>query len=114
LDGVDAANRREMGPTGAAEHLLFDVRAFDHEPEWLQVAYDGDEPVGVFCPVRMDEYGNIGFVGVRPAHRGRGHIHELLAASARLLLGAGLEGVTADTDSANAPMIAAFTRAGYE
>jgi RimJ/RimL family protein N-acetyltransferase len=115
LDHVDTVNRSEMGRIGAAQHLLATVRDFDHEPAWFTVAHDaGGDPVGVSAPVRLGDYGCIGFIGVRPQHRGRGHINELLAGATRLLLDHKLPGVTADTDADNAPMAAAFTRAGYE
>jgi RimJ/RimL family protein N-acetyltransferase len=58
------------------------------------------------------------YVGVVPEMRGRGYVDDLLAAGTATLLDARAEGGTekplrADTDVANAPMAAAFGRAGW-
>jgi RimJ/RimL family protein N-acetyltransferase len=55
----------------------------------------------------------VGFVGVDPAHRGHGYAPALLVAVTSRLEAAGAERVRADTDFTNAPMIAAFERAGW-
>lgn len=57
--------------------------------------------------------GTIFHVGVLPEQRGRGHGHELLAQATRTLLAVGVWRIFCDTAANNAPMIAAFRRAGY-
>ena len=82
--------------------------------EWWQVATLPDgEPVGFVIPAHNGYNPIIAYVGVVPAHRGRGYIHDVLAAGTRLLAGQGVPRIRAATDVGNAPMAAAFARAGY-
>ena len=58
------------------------------------------------------------YVGVVPEMRGRGYVDDLLAAGTATLLDVRSKGgdekpLRADTDVANAPMAAAFERAGW-
>lgn len=55
----------------------------------------------------------IAYLGVLPAHRGNGYIHDVLAAGTSLLAAQGVPRIRAATDVGNAPMAAAFARAGY-
>ena len=55
----------------------------------------------------------IAYLGVVPAHRGHGFVHDLLATGTRLLARQGVPQIRAATDVGNAPMAAAFARAGY-
>ena len=48
-----------------------------------------------------------------PAHRGHGYIHDILATGTRLLAAQGVPRIRASTDVGNAPMAAAFAKAGY-
>jgi RimJ/RimL family protein N-acetyltransferase len=50
---------------------------------------------------------------VVPAHRGHGYVHDLLAAGTSLLAAHNVPRIRAATDVGNAPMAAAFARAGY-
>jgi RimJ/RimL family protein N-acetyltransferase len=56
------------------------------------------------------------YVGVAPGMRGRGYVDDLLAAGTATLLDARRNDekpLIADTDVSNAPMAAAFERAGW-
>ena len=55
----------------------------------------------------------IAYLGVVPAHRGHGYIHDVLAAGTSLLAAQHVPRIRAATDVGNAPMSAAFARAGY-
>ncbi len=48
-----------------------------------------------------------------PELRGRGYVDDVLAEITRVQVEAGAELITATTDTDNAPMAAAFARAGY-
>lgn len=86
----------------------------DHEPGWWQLAYTAaGELVGLVMPTRAPTFATIGFVGVVPEQRGRGHIDELLARGTATLGAAGATDFRADTDVRNAPMASAFRRAGW-
>lgn len=56
---------------------------------------------------------NVGYLGVVPELRGRGYVDEVLAEITRIHAANGETRVTATTDVGNAPMAAAFRRAGY-
>ncbi|MFG3558636.1 GNAT family N-acetyltransferase [Micromonospora sp. NPDC047557] len=56
---------------------------------------------------------NVGYLGVVPEFRGRGYVDEVLAEITRLHAANGESRITATTDMDNAPMAAAFGRAGY-
>ena len=55
----------------------------------------------------------IAYLGVVPAHRGHGYIHDVLAAGTSLLAAQDVPRIRTATDVGNAPMAAAFARAGY-
>jgi len=55
----------------------------------------------------------IAYLGVVPAHRGHGYIHDVLAAGTSLLAAQDVPRIRAATDVGNAPMAAAFALAGY-
>lgn len=103
-DGVDAAARDEM------EFLNW----MPSPREWWRLAYtpDGDL-VGLAVPGR--NYGGpvVGIIGVVPEHRGHGYAYDLLVETTHLLVEAGAEAITAETDTTNTPMAANFAKAGY-
>lgn len=55
----------------------------------------------------------IAYIGVLPAHRGNGHIDDLLAEGTRILARQDVPRIRASTDVGNVPMARAFQRAGY-
>jgi RimJ/RimL family protein N-acetyltransferase len=73
---------------------------------------------GLIMPAAPPAFLTIFYVGVVPGMRGRGYVDDLLAAATVTLLEARTtkgdrRPLLADTDVANAPMAAAFERAGW-
>ncbi|MEV7281429.1 GNAT family N-acetyltransferase [Streptomyces sp. NPDC093111] len=83
--------------------------------EWWRIAElpETGEPVGFVVPARNNYHPIIAYIGVLPAHRGRGHIDDLLAEGTRILAAEGVPNVRAATDLGNVPMAKSFARAGY-
>ena len=52
-------------------------------------------------------------IGVVPEQRGRGYVNDLLAEATADAADRGFTSIISDTDVLNAPMIAAFERAGH-
>ncbi|HZB49370.1 MAG TPA: hypothetical protein VE547_09775 [Mycobacteriales bacterium] len=109
----DAEIRRTVARDGAPAAARRRASGFGSSPELWRLAYDaGGACVGVVVPDRGGPWPpDIAYVGVLPEHRGRGHVHDLLAEGTRLL-GVGT-GITGAADAANTAMVAAFARAGY-
>ena len=91
-----------------------------HEPSWWRLAYNKpeDDLVGLVMPTEPPGFMTIFYVGVVPEMRGQGYVDDLLTADTATLLEArASEGnerpLQADTDVSNAPMAAAFERAGW-
>ncbi|MGP4111252.1 GNAT family N-acetyltransferase [Streptomyces sp. 4N509B] len=102
--GVEQAAREEM-----------EFFAWCASPRaWLRLAYTPEgELVGLHVPARNQHAPIIGFIGVVPEQRGHGYGYDLLAACTHDLVATGADRVVASTDVGNAPMAAAFARAGY-
>ncbi|MFE4450341.1 GNAT family N-acetyltransferase [Streptomyces sp. NPDC056796] len=82
--------------------------------EWWRIAELPDgEPVGFVIPARNNYHPMISYIGVLPAHRGRGYIDEILAEGTRVLAAQGVERIRAATDLGNVPMARSFARLGY-
>lgn len=120
LDGtLDAHSRQELtrmpAAQAAAEQYDDELASYRSPREWWQVAVlpDGD-PVGFVIPAHNGYNPIIAYLGVLPAHRGRGYIDEILAEGTRILAGQGVPRIRAATDLGNRPMAAAFGRAGYD
>ncbi|GGQ52591.1 GNAT family N-acetyltransferase [Couchioplanes azureus] len=119
LDGTLDAHGRDdltrMTPEEAArEHYRTELARYASPHEWWRIAtLPGGEPVGFVIPAHNGYNPIIAYVGVVPAHRGRGYIHDLLAVGTGLLAAQGVPRIRAATDVGNAPMAAAFARAGY-
>ncbi|CAM5554489.1 N-acetyltransferase [Streptomyces spiroverticillatus] len=100
----------------AAElHYDEEFAHFKTPQSWWRIAEraDSGEPVGFVVPARNSYHPIIAYVGVLPAHRGRGYIDELLAEGTRVLAAEDVPRIRAATDLANVPMAKAFARAGY-
>jgi RimJ/RimL family protein N-acetyltransferase len=119
MDGtLDAHGRDDLTRMSAREAAQaqyddeLDRYASPHE--WWRIAQlpDGD-PVGFVIPARNDYHPIIAYLGIVPAHRGHGYVDDLLAAGTRLLAEQDVPRIRAATDVGNAPMAAAFARAGY-
>jgi hypothetical protein len=114
---LDAHARRDLdlqGPAAAARIQLDDMSWMPAPRSWWRTAStrDGDL-VGLVMPSRNYQFPVIGYIGVVPEQRGQGYIDDLLAEGTAVLVAEGAEVIRADTDVGNAPMAAAFARAGY-
>ena len=58
--------------------------------------------------------GTIFYMGVLPAHRGRGHARALLDEATRLFVAADCWRIFCDTGTSNLPMVKTFRQAGYQ
>ncbi|MFK0255500.1 GNAT family N-acetyltransferase [Streptomyces sp. NPDC090445] len=85
------------------------------ERSWWRLAELPDGTLaGLAVPSATPYHRNVGYLGVVPEQRGQGLIDEVLAEITRFHAAAGADRITATTDTVNAPMAAAFARAGYE
>jgi RimJ/RimL family protein N-acetyltransferase len=120
LDREIREERERLGPKEAARDFFEDARRVKHEPSWWRLAYSRPEGelVGLVMPAEPPAFLTVFYVGVVPEMRGLGYVDDLLAAGTATLLEVraryGNERpLRADTDVANAPMAAAFERAGW-
>ncbi|MGW6415411.1 GNAT family N-acetyltransferase [Streptomyces sp. NPDC055055] len=117
---LDAHGRADLASglsVREAAELHFDeeLAHYSSPRAWWRVALlpESGEPVGFVVPARNNYHHTIAYIGVLPAHRGQGHIDEILAEGTRVLAAADVPRVRAATDLGNVPMAAAFARAGY-
>lgn len=114
---LDAQTRASLAAKGvdttAREEMDFYLRA-PGKREWWRIActHEG-EVAGMAIPSATPYNVNVGYLGVVPEFRGRGYVDEVLAEITRIHAANGEQRVTATTDVGNAPMAAAFERAGY-
>ncbi|MFD9241885.1 GNAT family N-acetyltransferase [Streptomyces sp. NPDC059556] len=109
-----AADVRQHGARRAAELLFEETAELKHEPAWWELGYDADGSVAVISlPAENPSVPVIGFVGVAPAHRGKGYATSVVVRGTRVLAGAGATEIRGDCDAANVAMAKAFERAGY-
>jgi RimJ/RimL family protein N-acetyltransferase len=115
LDGHFRNDLRTMPPREVARRHFDDELAHYRSPRdwWLVGTLPGGEPVGFACPARNDYGPIVGYIAVRPAHRGKGYIDDLLGEATRLLAAQDAPRIRAATDVGNVPMARAFERAGY-
>jgi len=119
LDGTLDAHSRDdltrMTPSQAArEQYRGELERYASPHEWWRIATLPDgEPVGFVIPAHNGYNPIIAYLGVVPAHRGHGYVHDVLAAGTSLLAAQNVPRIRAATDVGNAPMAAAFARAGY-
>ncbi|MGW8327651.1 GNAT family N-acetyltransferase [Streptomyces sp. NPDC055808] len=116
---LDEHTREElltMTPRQSAE-LMYEeeFETFTTPREWWRIAEleEGGEPVGFVIPARNSYNPVIAYLGVLPAHRGRGYIDDILAEGTRVLAEQDVPRIRAATDLPNVPMANAFARAGY-
>ncbi|MFG2773448.1 GNAT family N-acetyltransferase [Streptomyces sp. NPDC048350] len=109
-----AADVRQHGVRRAAELLFEETAELKHEPEWWELGHDADGTVAVISlPAESPSVPVIGFVGVAPAHRGKGYATSVVVRGTRVLTAAGATEIRGDCDRANVAMAKAFQRAGY-
>jgi RimJ/RimL family protein N-acetyltransferase len=119
LDGtLDAHSRDDLtrmtALQAAQEQFHNELERYASPHEWWRIATLPDgEPVGFVIPAHNGYNPIIAYLGVAPAHRGHGYIHDVLAAGTSLLAAQNVPRIRAATDVGNAPMAAAFARAGY-
>lgn len=114
---LDVGTRREL-ESGSAEELAraevdFYLASPGDRSWWRTAATTDGTLVGVAIPSATPTNRNVGFLAVLPEHRGRGYVDALLAFIIRFHAAEGAPRITATTDAVNAPMAAAFRRAGY-
>jgi RimJ/RimL family protein N-acetyltransferase len=114
---LDAHARRTIAASGldaAAQEDLDILRWFPSPRDWWRLAYTpAGEVVGLSVPARNYSDPVVGIIGVVPEQRGHGYGYDLLVECTHLLVAAGADRAVAATDMANAPMAAAFAKAGY-
>ncbi|MGB9483686.1 MAG: GNAT family N-acetyltransferase [Candidatus Dormiibacterota bacterium] len=71
------------------------------------------EPIGFVIPARNYYHAIIAYLGVVPAHRGKGYVNEILAEGTRVLAAQDVSRIRASNDLGNFPMTQAFARAGW-
>jgi RimJ/RimL family protein N-acetyltransferase len=117
-DTLDAHSRRDletMTPSDvAATQYEDEFLAYRTPREWWTIADDpSGDPVGFVIPARNSYHPIIAYIGVVPAHRGHGHVDEILAEGTRILAANEVPRIRASTDVGNVPMAHAFARLGY-
>lgn len=114
---LDAHARRaiERGGLDRAAREELDFFHWCPSPrDWWRLAYTpGGELAGIQIPAFNQSTPIVGFVGVVPEQRGHGYGYDLLVECTHTLAAEGAAKVVAATDVGNAPMAAAFARAGY-
>ena len=115
LDAHSRDDLTRMTPAQAArEQYRNELERYASPHEWWRIATLPDgEPVGFVIPAHNGYNPIIAYLAVVPAHRGHGYIDDVLAAGTNLLAAQNVPWIRASTDVGNAPMAAAFARAGY-
>lgn len=112
LDRNDRYYWTGCGPDNWAAQMTVYLEEEDADM-WLVGYRDGD-PVGYVAVASVEDWGStIAHVGVHPDHRGRGYIHDLLAAGTAAAQRSGITGMLSDVDVLNTPMRNAMHRAGH-
>ncbi|GGO21244.1 GNAT family N-acetyltransferase [Micromonospora parathelypteridis] len=113
-DALLAADVQKHGLRKAAELLFEESTEFAHEPQWWEIGYDADgTPAVISLPAHSPAFPVISFVGVAPAHRGKGYSTSVVARGTRILAENGATEIRGDCDAANIAMFKGFERAGY-
>jgi hypothetical protein len=119
LDGtLDAHGRDDLtrmtARQAAQEQYHNELERYASPQGWWRIATLPDgEPVGFVVPAHNGYNPIIAYLGVAPAHRGHGYVHDVLAAGTSLLAAQNVPRIRAATDVGNVPMAAAFAHAGY-
>ncbi|MFF4172796.1 GNAT family N-acetyltransferase [Streptomyces sp. NPDC001744] len=121
LEGtLDAHGRADLASglparEAAERHYDEEFAHYSSPRAWWRVAElpGTGEPVGFVVPARNNYHHTIAYIGVLPVHRGHGYVDDVLAEGTRVLAAAGAPRIRAATDLGNAPMAAAFARAGH-
>lgn len=115
---LDLHTQNELRTIDAEELARDDIEFYTDCPgerSWWRLAHLPDGTLaGLAIPSATPYHRNVGYLGVVPEQRGQGLIHEILAEITRFHASEAADRITATTDTVNAPMAAAFTRAGYQ
>nr|WP_230081379.1 MULTISPECIES: GNAT family N-acetyltransferase [Aeromicrobium] len=98
----------------ADDDLQFYLSLPGSRDAWRIATLADGTTVGFTIATRTAYDASISYLGVLPEHRGRGFVDELLAQMVHLHHDDGEQRIVGTTDAANAPMAAAFGRAGFE
>jgi RimJ/RimL family protein N-acetyltransferase len=114
---LDVATQRDLAIMDADRQAREDLefyRSCPGERSWWRLAETASGRLAGFAiPSATPYHRNVGYLGVVPERRGHGYVDDLLAEITRAHAADGADRITATTDLANAPMAAAFDRAGY-
>jgi len=114
---LDASTRRGVAAHGAEDAARREMDFYLDSPgerDWWRIAHTRDGAVAGLALPSATPYGrNVGYLGVVPEFRGRGLVGDLLDEITRIHAAADAPRISATTDVSNAPMAAAFERAGY-
>lgn len=114
LDAHEQRTREQDGVDAAARDELEFLNWMPSPRDWWRLAFTRKgELVGLTVPGRNHAVPVIGIVGVVPERRGHGYAYDLLVEATHLLVEAGVDEITAETDTTNTPMAATFAKAGY-
>lgn len=114
LDAQTKKNLAILGPDGQAQDdLEFYLSLPGERAAWRLAFLPSGTPIGFIIPTRTAYDASVSYVGVYPDRRGHGYIHELLGEITRVHAASGVPRIVGTTDLDNAPMLAAFERAGY-
>lgn len=117
VGSLDIETRRNLavkGPEATARDEMDFYLDCPGERSWWRLAHTQDGTLaGLAIPSATPYNRNVGYLGVVPDLRGRRYIDDLLAEITRFHAEQGADLITATTDTTNAPMAAAFARAGY-
>ncbi|GAA4953339.1 RimJ/RimL family protein N-acetyltransferase [Nonomuraea thailandensis] len=114
LDAQTRASVAAKGSEAAAREEMDFYLGAPGKREWWRIACTPEgEVAGMAIPSATPYSVNVGYLGVVPEFRGRGYVDEVLGEITRIHAGNGESRITATTDLGNAPMAAAFRRAGY-
>jgi RimJ/RimL family protein N-acetyltransferase len=117
LDRAIREERDRLGPRQAAREFFQDAQRVKYDPSWWRLAYaPGRELAGLIMPAEPPGFLTIFYIGVVPTMRGQGFVDDLLISGTATLLDSREKSekpLIVDTDVANAPMAAAFERAGW-
>ncbi|MBC9225261.1 GNAT family N-acetyltransferase [Aeromicrobium sp. 636] len=115
LDAHTLAMVAEQGVDALADDdLQFYLSLPGSRDAWRIATLADGTTVGFTIATRTAYDASISYLGVLPEHRGRGFVDELLAQMVHLHHDDGEQRIVGTTDAANAPMAAAFGRAGFE
>jgi RimJ/RimL family protein N-acetyltransferase len=114
LDDGTRRARARMSPLDTARQEMDFYLSAPGKRGWWRTAHTPDGALaGLAVPSATSDSPNVGYLGVVPGMRGRGLVRPILDEITRSHAARGAERITATTDVANFPMVAAFRAAGY-